>query len=93
MSEAGSRLRLSGRMALRVFLHPEATVLEAVEAIKEDIMRTVKARLEIHTDSLVGENGEAKWQEQANVSSILKSPRLHRVSRQLGQKMSFTHLL
>ena len=43
---------------------------EAVEAIKEDIMRTVKARLEIHTDSLVGENGEAKWQEQANVSSI-----------------------
>ena len=70
VSEAGSRLRLSGRMALRVFLHPEATVLEAVEAIKEDIMRTVKARLEIHTDSLVGENGEAKWQEQANVSSI-----------------------
>ena len=66
--EAGSRLRLSGRTALRVFLHPEATVQEAVWALKEDAMRTITARLDIHADTLVGEGGEAKWQEQTNVS-------------------------
>ena len=68
LMEAGSRLRLSGRTALRVFLHPEATVQEAVWALKEDAMRTITARLDIHADTLVGEGGEAKWQEQTNVS-------------------------
>jgi len=87
VSEAGSRLRLSGRMALRVFLHPEATVLEAVEAIKEDIMRTVKARLEIHTDSLVGENGEAKWQEQANVPVVHEPPRRCQIAFPMFRKV------
>ncbi len=36
--DVSSRMRLSGRMAIRAFLHPRATVREAVEAVKEDLV-------------------------------------------------------
>ena len=36
--DVSSRMRLSGRMAIRAFLHPRATVGEAVEAVKEDLV-------------------------------------------------------
>ena len=32
--DVSSRMRLSGRMAIRAFLHPRATVAEAKEAVK-----------------------------------------------------------
>ena len=70
VNESGSRLRLSGKMTVRVYMHPEATVLEAIEAVKEDILRTISARLDIHCDSLVGD--ETKGTEQPNVSDLFK---------------------
>ena len=36
--DVSSRMRLSGRMAIRAFLHPRATVGEAIEAVKEDLV-------------------------------------------------------
>jgi len=73
VQDSGSRLILSGKMTLRVYLHPEATVLEAVEAIKEDLMRTISARLDIHCDSLVGD--DTKGTDQPNVPVIHEPPR------------------
>jgi len=54
-------------------LHPEATVLEAIEAIKEDLMKTISARLDIHCDSLVGD--DTKGTDQPNVPVIHEPPR------------------
>ena len=48
-------MRLSGRMAIRAYLHPRATVGEAIEAVKEDLLRSLNARCDMHCDSLVGE--------------------------------------
>ncbi len=48
-------MRLSGRMAVRAYLHPRATVGEAIEAVKEDLLRSLNARCDMHCDSLVGE--------------------------------------
>ena len=45
-------------------------MLEAVKALKEDVMRSVSARLDIHADTLVGEDGVPKWNEQTNVSVV-----------------------
>ena len=53
--DVSSRMRLSGRMAIRAFLHPRATVAEAVEAIKTDLLKSLNARCEMPCDSLVGE--------------------------------------
>ena len=48
-------MRLSGRMAVLTFLHPRATVSEAVEAVKADLLKSLNARSDMHCDSLVGE--------------------------------------
>jgi hypothetical protein len=48
-------MRLSGRMAVRAFLHPRATVGEAVEAVKSDLIKSFSSRCDMHCDSLVGE--------------------------------------
>lgn len=53
--EVSSRMRLSGRMAIRAYLHPRATVGEATQAVKEDLLRSLNARCDMHCDSLVGE--------------------------------------
>ena len=53
--EVASRMRLSGRMAVLTFLHPRATVSEAVEAVKADLLKSLNARSDMHCDSLVGE--------------------------------------
>lgn len=48
-------MRLSGRMALRAYLHPKATVREAIDSIKDDFMKSLRARCDMHCDSLVAE--------------------------------------
>jgi len=48
-------MRLSGRMAIRAYLHPRATVGEAIEAVKEDLLRSLTVRCDMHCDTLVGE--------------------------------------
>ncbi|PSN52959.1 hypothetical protein C0J52_03625 [Blattella germanica] len=44
-----------GNLASRVFLHQKATVEEAVQAVKQDIVRSLASRLELHWDSLIEE--------------------------------------
>ncbi|KAJ9574644.1 hypothetical protein L9F63_008176 [Diploptera punctata] len=44
-----------GNLASRVFLHQKSTVTEAVEAVKQDIVRSLASRLELHWDSLIEE--------------------------------------
>lgn len=48
-------IKLSGQVGSKLWLHPKATVKEASEAIKEDLLRSLAARLEMHWDSLIEE--------------------------------------
>ncbi len=50
-----SRMRFAGKMFLCAFLHPDATVGEAAAAIRQDLIRSLRGRLQMHCDSLVGE--------------------------------------
>lgn len=50
-----SNMRIVGRMSLRAFVHQKATYGEAFVALKQDVMRALSARLDMHCDSLVGE--------------------------------------
>jgi hypothetical protein len=43
-------------MAIRAYLHPKATVGEAIEALKFDLMKSLRARCDMHCDSLVAED-------------------------------------
>lgn len=48
-------MKCTGVLASRVYLHQKATVAEALKAVKEDIIRSFAARVEMHCDSLVEE--------------------------------------
>lgn len=48
-------LQLLGVLGSQVFLHQKATIFEAINAVKQDIVRSLSARLEMHWDSLVEE--------------------------------------
>lgn len=48
-------MKFLGVLASRVFLHQRASVQEAVEALKEDVIRSFASRLEMHWDSLIEE--------------------------------------
>ncbi|RZF41642.1 hypothetical protein LSTR_LSTR008077 [Laodelphax striatellus] len=52
-------LRCVGSLSCRVYLHQKASVEEAVKAIKEDIIRSLSSRLEMHWDSLVEDEVES----------------------------------
>jgi len=71
--DSGSRLRFCGKMCVRVYMRPNATIKEATNAIKEDILRSLSARLEMHCDSLVGE--ETKGTEKEDMPIVHEPPR------------------
>lgn len=48
-------MHFNGQLAVRVFLHQKATIAEATQAVKEDIIRSLAARFEMHWDSLIEE--------------------------------------
>uniref|UniRef100_A0A1B6KFK8 Protein odr-4 homolog n=1 Tax=Graphocephala atropunctata TaxID=36148 RepID=A0A1B6KFK8_9HEMI len=48
-------IKCTGVLASRVFVHQKATIAEASKAVREDIIRSFAARLEMHLDSLVEE--------------------------------------
>lgn len=52
-------MKCTGVLSSKVFLHQKATVEEAVKAVKEDIIRSWAARLEMHWDSLVEEEASS----------------------------------
>ncbi|XP_046687148.1 LOW QUALITY PROTEIN: protein odr-4 homolog [Homalodisca vitripennis] len=55
VSSVLGEMKCTGVLASRVFVHQKATVAEASQAVKEDIIRSFAARLEMHWDSLVEE--------------------------------------
>ncbi|XP_043271626.1 protein odr-4 homolog isoform X2 [Venturia canescens] len=48
-------IRLIGQLVSRTFVHEKASIAEATDAVKEDIMRSLATRLEMHWDSLIEE--------------------------------------
>ena len=71
--DSGSRLRFGGKMCVRVYMRPRSTIKEASNAVKEDILRSLRARLEMHCDSLVGE--ETKGTEKEDTPIVHEPPR------------------
>jgi hypothetical protein len=55
ISEVSSKMRIIGRMSTRAYVSNKAKVGEALEALRTDVIRTLMARLEMHCDSLVGD--------------------------------------
>lgn len=55
MKDCDVELHLLGVLASQVFLSQKTTVAEAVNAVKQDIVRSLAARFEMHWDSLVEE--------------------------------------
>lgn len=54
MNIAG-HIKLTGQIGCRLWLYPKATVQESSGSIKEDLLRSMAARLEMHWDSLIEE--------------------------------------
>ncbi|XP_029170976.1 protein odr-4 homolog [Nylanderia fulva] len=54
-------IRLIGQLVSRTFLYQKASIAEANMAVKQDIVRSLASRLEMHWDSLIEEeNGSPK---------------------------------
>ncbi|XP_043472085.1 protein odr-4 homolog [Leptopilina heterotoma] len=53
--ECTGSMRLVGQLVSRTFVHQKATIEEAVNAVKQDILRSLASRLEMHWDSLIEE--------------------------------------
>ncbi|XP_018318920.1 protein odr-4 homolog isoform X2 [Agrilus planipennis] len=71
ITDCGSKIRLTGHVASKVWLHPKATIGTASEAIVQDIVRSLAARLEMHWDSLI----EEEHGSPEDTNSIHEPPR------------------
>lgn len=60
-----SKIISSGILGSNVYLNEEATVDDAIEALKNDILRSLASRIEMHLDSLL--EGEVNFQEMRTV--------------------------
>lgn len=58
------RLKLSGKIHVCAFLHSKATVKEATLALKQDILRSLRGRLEMHCDSLISNEATDSGHEE-----------------------------
>ncbi|XP_073981413.1 protein odr-4 homolog isoform X1 [Rhodnius prolixus] len=52
IGNAQGKINFDGFISSKVFLHKSATLEEAITAVKEDLLRSFAARLDIHCDSL-----------------------------------------
>nr|CAG4648165.1 EOG090X0BI6 [Moina brachiata] len=68
--EVTSDLRFGGQMCIKAYVHGKATVREACDVIKEDVLRTLWARCDMHCDSLIGEEQRGK----PDVRAVLHEP-------------------
>ncbi|XP_046642034.1 protein odr-4 homolog [Daphnia pulicaria] len=68
--ECSSELRFGGQMCIKAYVHGKATVREAGQVIKEDILRSLWARCDMHCDSLIGEEQRG----QPDVKAVLHEP-------------------
>ena len=62
-------MNLQGKIAARAYVHPKATVSDAENAIKSDIYRSIKARVEIHCDAILNE------EQQTDTMILHETPR------------------
>ncbi|CAH1118005.1 unnamed protein product [Phaedon cochleariae] len=53
--ETGGQLRLVGKVSSKLWLQPKLSIKEASDFIRQDIMRSLVSRLEMHWDSLTEE--------------------------------------
>lgn len=53
--DCGGHIRITGQIVCKLWLHPKATVGFASQAVKQDLVRSLAARLEMHWDSLTEE--------------------------------------
>merc|ERR1712029_108271 len=79
ISDVNSRMQITGRMCARAFVHRYATVDQAIKALKIDIMRTFQARLEMHCETLVGDEIQGDT-----------LPILHEPPRRVNIKLPYT---
>lgn len=54
-TSCSTSIRLIGQLVSRTFVHHRASIAEATTAVKEDIVRSLASRLEMHWDSLIEE--------------------------------------
>lgn len=54
-TSCSASIRLIGQLVSRTFVHHRASIAEANMAVKEDIVRSLASRLEMHWDSLIEE--------------------------------------
>lgn len=63
------QIRIIGEVASKLWLNPKTTISEVEQAIKEDIMRSLSGRVDMHWDSLTDEElGE-------NINTVHEPPR------------------
>nr|CAG4635004.1 EOG090X0BI6 [Alona affinis] len=65
-----SDLRFGGQMCIKAYCHGKATVREACQVIREDILRSLWARCDMHCDSLIGDEQRG----QPDVRAVLHEP-------------------
>jgi len=68
--ECSSDMRFGGQMCIKSYIHGKATVGEACQVIKEDILRSLWARCDMHSDSLIGDEQRG----QPDVRAVLHEP-------------------
>ncbi|XP_018406308.1 PREDICTED: protein odr-4 homolog [Cyphomyrmex costatus] len=67
MACSGS-IRLIGKLVSRTFIHQKASIAEVNTAVKEDIVRSLASRLEMHWDSLIVEENDFLSEEKVTCS-------------------------
>eukprot|EP00096_Caligus_rogercresseyi_P009987 TRINITY_DN3503_c0_g1_i1.p1 TRINITY_DN3503_c0_g1~~TRINITY_DN3503_c0_g1_i1.p1 ORF type:complete len:441 (-),score=123.82 TRINITY_DN3503_c0_g1_i1:441-1763(-) len=65
--KTASKLKLGGKVSICAFLRPGATIREACEAVITDILRSLRARFQIHGDTLEVDDKNASSEEEGPV--------------------------
>jgi hypothetical protein len=54
-SKCNGDFLMNGHVYSRIFMHPKCTVADIIHALKDDIIRSLTTRFELHTDALIEE--------------------------------------
>nr|CAG4649604.1 EOG090X0BI6 [Scapholeberis mucronata] len=68
--ECSSELKFGGQMCIKAYVHGKATAGEASQVLREDILRSLWARCDMHCDSLIGDEQRGK----PDVKAVLHEP-------------------
>ncbi|XP_028127754.1 protein odr-4 homolog [Diabrotica virgifera virgifera] len=67
--ESCGSLQLLGKVASQLWVQPKLTVSQVMEAVRQDILRSLASRLELHWDSLIEE------ENSEDINSVHEPPR------------------